>query len=248
MSRNRIGRVARLGNIAGLMPSFSLAGSAAEMKMLSGFQAIRTTKAYEGFLKALYAGVKRQVEEIEIPPVEVISITGNQPPASKQFQDAVAVLYGIGYTIKMGLKFGKLPKPEGYFDYKVGALETFWWSVGQVFDIGDSETLRWQAYLMLPPFMTEALVEEARNQAWAKHPGLPHEAATLATVEEGHSVQMLHVGPYDMEQPTIEKLHAYAADHGLSIAGNHHEIYISDPRRTSPEKLKTVIRYAVKPL
>ena len=76
------------------------------MKALPSFKSIRTTKAYDDFLKALYTGAKGEVEEIEIPPVKVISVTGNQPPANKQFQDAIAILYGIGYTLKMGLKFG----------------------------------------------------------------------------------------------------------------------------------------------
>jgi hypothetical protein len=216
------------------------------MKTLPSFKSVRTTKGYEDLLKALYMAAKRQVEEIEIPPLQVICVTGNQPPASQQFQTAIAVLYGIGYSLKMGLKFGKLPKPAGYFDYKVGALETFWWSVGKKFDITNPKTLRWQAYLMVPAFVTERLVVAARNLVKAKHPELPDETAALTTAAEGRAVQMLHVGPYDHEQPAIDKLHAYAAEHGLSVAGKHHEIYISDPRRTPPEKLKTVIRYAVK--
>ncbi len=217
------------------------------MKTLPSFKSIRTTKAYDGLLKMLYAGVKRQVEEIEIPSVQAICVTGNQPPTTKQYQDAIAVLYGVGYSLKMGLTFGKLPTPAGYFDYKVGALETFWWSVGKEVDITNPATLRWQAYLMIPAFVTEKFVDEARALAKAKHPELPYEGAELATIDEGRSVQMLHVGRYDMERPTIDMLHAYAADNGLVIAGKHHEIYISDPRKTQPEKLKTVIRYAVGP-
>ena len=145
----------------------------------------------------------------------------------------------------MGLKFGKLPKPKGYFDYKVGALETLWWSTGTVFDIRNSKTLRWEAYLMVPPFVSKKLVEEARRQAEAKHPDVPYEKVSLKFVDEGRSVQTLHIGPYAKEQPTIDRLHRHIADHGLVIEGKHHEIYISDPRRTKPEKLKTVIRYAV---
>jgi hypothetical protein len=217
------------------------------MKKLPNFKSIRTARAYDDFLKALYAGVKQQVEEIEIPRIQVICVTGNQPPASKQYQEAIAVLYGIGYSLKMGLKFGTLPQPVGYFDYKVGALGSFWWSVGKKFEITNPKTLRWQAYLMVPAFVTKKLADEARRLAKAKHPELPYESATLATIDEGRSVQMLHVGPYDMEQPTIDELRAYVAERGLVVAGKHHEIYISDPRRTQPEKLKTVIRLAVRP-
>ncbi len=217
------------------------------MKTLPDFTSIRTTKAYDDLLKKLYAGVKPQVEEIEIPPVQAICVAGNQPPATQQYQEAIAVLYGIGYNLKMGLKFGKLPRPVAYFDYKVGALETLWWSTGTAFNITNAKTLRWQAYLMVPAFVTKTLVDAARELARAKHADVQYETATLATIDEGRSVQVLHVGPYDREQPSIEKLHAYAADHALAIAGKHHEIYISDPRKTKPEKLKTVIRLAVKP-
>ncbi len=216
------------------------------MQKLASFESIRTAKAYDQLLKALYIGVKQRVEELEIPLVQVISVAGDQPPAAKPYQDAVAVLYGIGYSLKMGLKFGKLPKPTPYFDYKVGALETFWWSVGEKFDITDSRTLRWQAFLMVPAFVTPDLVDAARRLVQDKRPGLPYDAATLTAVEEGWSVQALHVGPYDKEKSTIDALHAYAADHGFAVTGKHHEIYISDPRRTAPEKLKTVIRCAVR--
>lgn len=209
--------------------------------------AIRTTKAYDNLLKLLYTGVKSQVEEIEVPPLPVIAVTGNEPPGSQQYQDAIAVLYGIGYTLKMGLKFGKLPRPAGYFDYKVGALETFWWSVRGEVEITNPATLRWQAYLMVPSFVTRKLFDETRKQAGAKRPATPYDIAKLVTVNEGRAVQVLHTGPYDQERPTIERLHAYAADHGLALSGKHHEIYISDPRRTPPAKLKTVIRQAVKP-
>jgi hypothetical protein len=189
---------------------------------------------------------KREVEEIDLPAVKVIAVTGNEPPASEQYQQAIAVLYGIAYTLKMGLKFGALSRPKRYFDFKVGALATFWWSTDDVFRIDDAKTLRWLAYLMVPAFVTQPLVEEARRQATPKHPEFPYERASLTTVTEGRAAQVLHVGPYDKEQPTIERLHRYISDRGLAVAGKHHEIYISDPRRTKPEKIKTVIRVAVR--
>ncbi len=145
----------------------------------------------------------------------------------------------------MGLKFDKLQRPKKYFDYRVGALESFWWSTGKTLDMKNPKTLRWQAYLMTPHFIPNALFEEARTHAMAKHPQLPYDAASLDVVDEGRAVQILHVGPYEQETPTIEQLHRYIDEHGLRISGRHHEIYLSDPRRTKPEKLKTVIRYAV---
>jgi len=217
------------------------------MKTLPSLKSIRTAKAYDDLLRALYLGVKPEVEEIAVPPLAVIAVAGNQPPASRQFQEAIAVLYGIGYTLKMGLKFGKLPRPSRYFDYRVGALEALWWSTGGSLEIDNPRTLRWQAYLMVPGFVTQKLADQSAALAKAKHPEIPFEAAALATVDEGRSVQMLHIGRYDREEPTTDRLRAYAADHGLLVGGRHHEVYISDPRRTRPEKLKTVIRFAVKP-
>jgi hypothetical protein len=216
------------------------------MKILPSPKSIRTTKQWAEFQKALSTGVKRQVEEIRIPSVQVIAVSGNEPPASKQYQDAIAVLYGIAYGVKMGLKFRKLPRPKGYFDFRIGALDSLWWSTGEVLEIGNPQTLRWQAYLMLPAFVNKKLVEQARSAALVKHPDIPYGTATLTTINEGRSVQVLHVGPWDKEQPTIAQLHEYIAAHGLTVNGKHHEIYISDPRRVKPEKLKTVIRLPVK--
>ena len=84
------------------------------------YTAVRTSRAFDDLLGGLYMKAKRDPEEIVVPPLRVISVRGNEPPASQQFQRAIAVLYGVGYGLKMGLKFGKLPRPAGYFDYKVG--------------------------------------------------------------------------------------------------------------------------------
>jgi len=212
------------------------------MKILPSPKSIRNTKQWDEFLKALSTGVKRQVEEIRIPPVQVIAVSGNEPPASKRYQDAIAVLYGIACGAKMGLKFKKLSRPKGYFDFRIGALDSLWWSTCGVLEIDNPETLRWQAHLMLPAFVNKKLVEQARSAALVKHPDIPYGSATLTTINEGRSVQVLHVGPWDKEQPTIAQLHEYIAAHGLTVNGKHHEIYISDPRRAKPPKLKPARR------
>lgn len=205
-----------------------------------------TAKEYEQLLKYLYLSAKTEPTEIKVPEVQIMAVEGNEPPASQQFQAAIAALYGIGYTLKMGLKFSKLPRPAGYFDYKVGALEALWWSTTGEVDINDPKTLRWQAFLMLPPFVTQALFDQAVLQAKAKKPEVPYNLAKLIDFNEGRAVQMLHIGPYNQEEPTIKRLLDYVKDHQLKVSGHHHEIYLSDPRRTKPDKLKTVLRYAVK--
>ena len=216
------------------------------MKPTLQYKTIRTGKAFDDFLGALYMKAKREPEEIVVPALQVISVRGNQPPSSKQFQDAIGALYGIGYGLRMGLKFEKLPRPKGYFDYRVGALGAFWESTSGTLDVNDPTSLRWQAYLIVPAFISGRLVDEARAQAQAKHPEVAYEKAALETVSEGRAVQALHVGPYDQEQPTMERIHSYLAAHALAVSGRHDEIYISDPRRTAPAKLRTVIRLAVR--
>ncbi len=216
------------------------------MKQLPRPESITSAAEYTAFLNDLYMKVPRQPEQLVIPPIQAIAVSGNQPPSSKQYEQAIGVLYGLAYTLKMGLKFQKLERPDGYFDYKVGALETLWWSTKSgTFDITDAKTLRWMAYLMVPSFVPKPLFEAARVQASAKHPDIKYELGKLETIDEGASAQVLHVGPYSAEEPTIARLRTYIADQGLHVRGKHHEIYLSDPRRTKPERLKTVIRYPV---
>jgi hypothetical protein len=190
--------------------------------------------------------VKTEAEEIIVPKVKIIAFEGNEPPASEQYQNAIAALYGIGYTLKMGLKYSKLPQPEGYFDYKVGGLETLWWSRSGEIEIQNAKTLQWKAFLMVPSYVTGELIKLAKKQANQKKPNIPYDSVTFETLEEGHALQILHIGPYDQEKSSIDKLKNYCTENNFKFTGHHHEIYISDPRRAAPEKLKTVIRYPVK--
>jgi len=209
------------------------------------YSGIKTSREYDALLNAYYMKATPAVSEVTLPPLKVIAVSGNEPPASQQYADAIAALYGIAYTLKMGLKFKKLTRPAGYFDYRVGALETLWWSTEGPIEIRNPKTLQWTAYLMVPRFVTPALFRAARDQWRAKRPEPPYDLAVLETVREGRAAQVLHVGPYDQETPTIARLHAYIAEHHLKSAGRHHEIYLSDPRRTAPARLKTVIRQGV---
>jgi hypothetical protein len=210
------------------------------------YRSISSSGEYDAFLKDLYTGARQKPHELTIPSVRIISVDGNEPPASEQFQNAIAILYGIGYTLRMGLKYNKLPRPKKYFDYKVGGLEALWWSTTGKLDISDPKTLRWKAYLMVPAFTDHKLFENAVLQAKAKKSEIQYERARLEEMDEGHSVQILHIGPYDKEEPAVALLQNYMKENGLQMVGRHHEIYISDPGRTKPEKLKTVIRFQVK--
>ncbi len=217
-----------------------------EVFMKKLINASKNTKDYDLFLKNLYARAKQEPEALVVPPVQIIAVDGNQPPSSAQYQDAIAALYGIAYTLKMGLKFNKLPLPKGYFDYKVGALETLWWSSSGTLDINNPKTLHWKVYLMVPRFITKKLFAEAVVQAQQKDSTVNYDSAHLEKFAEGSVVQVLHVGPYADEKRSVDKLLHFAKKEGLAFSGRHHEIYMSDPRRTAPNKLKTVVRYPVK--
>ena len=212
------------------------------------YRSITESKDYDDLLGRLYGKTKREIEEIDVPDVKIIAIEGDTAPASPEFQKAIECLYGVAYNLCMGLKFEKLPRPKGYFNYKVGGLESLWWDPeGGTTDVQKAKHLRWKLYLMVPAFASETLVKKAIAAAKAKKPDMPYDNVLLEHFHEGHAVQVLHVGPYDKEGPTIAMLHEYMKRADLQVTGKHHEIYISDPRRTAPEKLKTVIRYPASP-
>jgi hypothetical protein len=210
------------------------------------YRTIRTSAEYDTLLDALYRKVKARVVEVHVPSVKVIAVRGTEPPASSQYQQAISAIYGIGYTLKMGLSFGKIRAPKRWFDYRVGALETLWWSTGKTFCVSDPKTLRWQAFLMVPDFVSGTLFDVAREQARAKHPDVPFEQVSLEALDACRAVQVLHVGPWSEEQASIDRLQTYVDEQRLAITGRHHEIYLSDPRRTAPARLKTVIRFPVR--
>lgn len=218
------------------------------MKNTPDYQSATTTKTYDQFLKAVAHGARSEVEEFTMPAVQILSITGNEPPASEQYQNALAALYGLAYTLKMGLKFKKIPHPTGYFDFAISGLETLWWSTaGHAFEIANPDTLHWQAFLIVPGFVTQELVDTARTQAQVKKPRIPYSSVRLETFDEGRVVQLLHTGPYDQVQVALDTLHSYMEKHRLTMRGKHHEIYLNDPSRTTPGKLKTVVRLPVTP-
>jgi hypothetical protein len=157
-------------------------------------------------------------------------------------RDAIGALYSLAYTLKFGLK-----KKKG-LDFRVMPLSgRFHAEDPRVFLEGRKQEWKWTLMLALPSAVTAADLKEARAEAQAKKnasPALP--LVRREVLREGQCAQVLHLGPYAAEKPTIEALHAFIAEKGLAFAGSHHEIYISDPNRTAPAKLKTIIRQPVK--
>jgi hypothetical protein len=195
----------------------------------------------EGVPGALHAPAKK-VALVEVPELQFLMVDGaGDPNTSQEYQDAIQALYSLSYTLKFMIK-----KAGTGSDFVVMPLESLWWSgpEGEL-DVSDKNAWQWTAMVLQPDFVTDGLVEEARRQASEKKdvPALPK--VRLESFHEGLAAQALHIGPYSEEGPTIERIHQFIRDSGYRPNGKHHEIYMSDPRRARPERLKTVIRQPV---
>ena len=183
---------------------------------------------------------------IQVPPMTFAMVDGAGDPASDCYQQALRLLYALSFSIKMRKKSGR--PPEGYYDYVMPPLEGLWWSEGDGLDHSGRSGWRWTSMIRQPEFVTQAVWEEAVKEVRRKKPDLPVESARLAQLDEGLCIQALHLGPYVAEGATIEALSRFAQENGLAFdlgERKHHEIYLSDPRRTRPDRLKTVLRIPV---
>ena len=193
---------------------------------------------------------KNKPQIVDIPSMSFIAVRGKGDPNEEdcEYKLALELLYGIAYTIKMSKKTDY--RIEGYFDYVVPPLEGFWEQDGRTdIDYSRKSDLKWTAMIRVPDFVTKADFEWAVKQASDKKKR-DFSKAEFITVEEGICVQCMHLGSYDDEPATVAIMDAYAGEMDYDIDINdkrqHHEIYLSDPRKTAPEKLKTVIRHPVK--
>jgi len=188
-------------------------------------------------LKALYAPPKGRTVVVDVPPLGFLMVDGaGDPNTAPAYREALDALYSVAYTMKFAMK------AEGR-DFAVGALEGLWWSDDPgVFAGGDRAKWQWTMMIAVPDFVTAAGVSAAIAKAAAKK-DLPA-AARLRweRFAEGKAAQVLYFGRYADEGPTISALHDHIAGIGGTLSGKHHEIYLSDPRRTAPEKLRTIIR------
>lgn len=186
---------------------------------------------------------------VDVPPANYIAIsgTGNPNDEGSEYKDSIGLLYGIAFTIKMSKKGGR--QIEGYFDYVVPPLEGLWWSENGEVNYAHKEAFHFISMIRLPEFVTRADFDWAVAEATCKKK-TDFSKVEFFHYEEGRCVQCMHIGPFDSEPITIGKMKAFAEQQGLSIAiddvSRHHEIYLSDPRKTAADKLKTVIRYPVK--
>ncbi|KON30023.1 hypothetical protein AC482_04975 [miscellaneous Crenarchaeota group-15 archaeon DG-45] len=191
-------------------------------------------------LKRLYTAGK-EPETIDAPEGRFITITGRGSPGGEAYQAALGALYSVAYTVKFN------SKREGR-DFAVMGLEGLWWWDEPWTDLHEAppkEEWRWKSMIRQPDFVTEDMVEAAREEVRSKKGLAEVDDVVLETFDEGLSAQVLHVGPYSEEGPTIERLHAFISENGYRMRGRHHEIYLSDPRRAAPERWRTIIRQPI---
>lgn len=190
-------------------------------------------------LKQLYAPSAKAISVVDIPEMSFLMIDGaGNPNTATAYKQAVAALFAVSYALKFAVKRG-----AGGIDYGVMPLEGLWWTAdGRPFSPARKEEMLWTMMIMQPEYVTPTLFEQARKEVAQKKdlPALPR--LRLETLREGSVAQIMHIDAYDDEAPAIARLHAFIAEQGRRLHGKHHEIYLSDPTRTAPEKLKTILR------
>lgn len=194
-------------------------------------------------LKSLYSPSAKEVVVVNVPAMNFLMIDGRgDPNTSQEYRDAIEALFGLSYTLKFMIKKGKPP-----IEYGVMPLEGLWWAEDVAsFMEGRKDLWLWTAMIMQPEFITKAHVKTATDQLGEKKNPAALSRVRFERFKEGKSAQILHIGPYAAEAPTIKRIHDFIAENGWQLSGKHHEIYLGDPRRTAPEKLKTVIRQPFK--
>jgi hypothetical protein len=176
---------------------------------------------------------------VDVPELPYLMIDGHgDPNTAPAYPAAVSALYAVAYTIRFALKRG-----PAALDAPVMPLEGLWWTADMAtFSTEDKSDWDWTMLIAVPPQADDGFVADARAAAAGKKPLAEIDRVRLDRYHEGPAAQVLHVGPYRAEGPTIAALHAFIAEQGYELSGKHHEIYLGDPNRTAPEKLRTIIR------
>jgi hypothetical protein len=188
--------------------------------------------------KSIYQPKVGIVEFGLIPPMKFLMIDGHgNPNTSQDYADSVSALYSIAYTLKFKIKKTRA------IDYNLLALEGLWWGDDMnLFSTETKDQWKWTMMIAQPDFIAQADITAAIDEAGRKKPNPALARIRFEVFDEGQCVQIMHIGPYAAEKPNIDLLHQAIADKGYKRSGKHHEIYLGDPRKSAPEKLKTIIR------
>ncbi len=190
-------------------------------------------------LKHLYQPPKDRVVQVDVPAMNFLMVDGEGDPNTAQsYRDALEVLYPLSYTVKFLVKKG--PKAV---DYGVMPLEGLWWADDMsTFSVEDKSKWKWTLMIMQPSYVKKAMVDTAIAEVKRKKNPIALSKVRFETFPEGKAAQIMHIGPFSEEGPTIEKVHNFIDECGRKRSGKHHEIYLSDIRKADPKKWKTIIR------
>lgn len=194
--------------------------------------------------RSLYSA-KKQFEVVDVPALNFLMADGEgNPNTSPLYKDVVQALYSTAYAVR-ALAIDEVGKK-----HTVGPLEGLWWADDmRVFTSRDEDEWKWRLMIVQPDWVTDQLFKQGLENAIEKHDLAAGDRIRFEEYDEGKSVQVLHVGPYDQEGPTIARMHGeYMSEHGLKPRGSHHEVYLSDVRRTDPSRLRTILRQPVEPV
>ncbi|MFW2368155.1 MAG: GyrI-like domain-containing protein [Desulforhopalus sp.] len=194
---------------------------------------------YKKELKHLYRPTAKKVEIVDVPLMNFLMVDGEGDPNSSQsFSDAIEALYPVSYTLKFMVKKG-----ETGVDYGVLPLEALWWSDDMsAFTTGNKDAWKWTLMIMQPEFITKKMINAAMVDVEKKKNPVSLPMVRFEPFKEGKVAQIMHIGPFSEEGPTVEKVHLFIEENGSHRVGKHHEIYLSDIRRAAPEKWKTIVR------
>jgi len=198
---------------------------------------------YKKLYSKLYQPSARNPALIEVPAMNFLMVDGQgDPNRSPAYQEAIRMLYALAFTIKFLLK-----RPPNNLEYVVPPLEGLWWIKDSILDFSDKSHWLWTSMIMQPDTVTPEVFQQGLKEVKRKKELSSLESARFERFHEGFSAQILHLGPFSEEKPTIERLHHFMEEQGMQPRGKHHEIYLSDPRKVPPGKWRTVIRQPVEP-
>ena len=192
-------------------------------------------------LKNLYNSSAKEVTVVDVPAMNFLLVEGEGAPTSPQYGEAIEALFGVAYTLKFMVKKGK------GVDYAVMPLEGLWWVEDMTkFSPERKDEWKWTAMIMQPKYVTAEDVKVAVEQVKKKKNPAALPKVKFESFKEGPAAQIMYVGPFSAEGPTIAKMHAHIQNTGHVLSGKHHEIYLNNPATTAPEKLKTILRQPMK--
>lgn len=194
-------------------------------------------------LKHLYRPSSKKIEMVDVPAMNFLMVEGQgDPNTSPEFQNAIETLFSVAYTLKFLIKKGDMA-----IDYGVLPLEGLWWTEEMKdFSVEKKAAWKWTMMIQQPEFVTAEHILTAKGQVEKKKNPPALGKLQFKSYHEGKSAQILYIGPFADEGPTIEMIHDFIHDNGYELTGRHHEIYLSDFRRTAPAKLRTIIRQPMK--